>query len=84
MLAATLACLSAAAVACPLCLGALQQTKAQQLVAAQQAVRAVPTADAGRFRVVEVVKGERPAGATILIPTSLYRKADGEKDKELK
>lgn len=65
MLAATLACLSAAAVACPLCLGALQQTKAQQLVAAQQVVLAVPTADTGRFRVVEVVKGERPAGATI-------------------
>lgn len=63
--AAALACVSAAASACPLCLGALQQTKAQQLVTARQAMLAVPTADAGRFRVVELVKGERPPGGTI-------------------
>ena len=65
MLANALACVSVAASACPLCLGALQQTKAQQLVTAPQAVLAVPTADASRFRVVEVVKGERPQGGAI-------------------
>jgi hypothetical protein len=60
-LAAALLGLSATAAACPLCLGAGQPTRAQQLVAAPQAVLAVPAAEAGRFRVVEVVKGERPA-----------------------
>ena len=65
LLAAALLCLSAAASACPLCLGAGQPTKAQQLVTAQQAVLAVPTADSDRFRVIEVIKGERPSGSTI-------------------
>jgi hypothetical protein len=65
LLAAVLLCLSAAAAACPLCLGAGQPTKAQQLVNAQQAVLAVPTAEADRFRVIEVIKGERPSGSTI-------------------
>jgi hypothetical protein len=57
--------MSAAAAACPLCLGAGQQTKAQQLVAARQAVLAVPTGDASRFSVVEVIKGEQPSSDTI-------------------
>lgn len=65
LLAAALLCVSAAAAACPLCLGAGQPTKAQQLVVAQQAVLAVPTADASRFRVAEVVKGERPPSGTV-------------------
>src|SRR5207344_2693982 len=65
LLAAVLLCVSAAAAACPLCLGAGQPTKAQHLAAAQQAVLAVPTADASRFRVIEVIKGERPSGTTI-------------------
>ena len=65
LLAAVLLCVSAAAAACPLCLGAGQPTKAQQLAAAQQAVLAVPTADASRFRVIEVIKGERPSTSTI-------------------
>jgi hypothetical protein len=65
LLAAALLSASTAAAACPLCLGALQQTKAQQLVAARQAVLAVPTDDASRFRVVEVVKGERPSSGTV-------------------
>ncbi len=65
LLAAVLLCVSAAAVACPLCLGAGQPTKAQQLAAAQQAVLAVPTADASRFRVIELIKGERPSTSTI-------------------
>jgi hypothetical protein len=65
LLAAVLLCVSAAAAACPLCLGAGQPTKAQQLAAAQQAVLAVPTARASRFRVIEVIKGERPSTSTI-------------------
>jgi hypothetical protein len=65
LLAAVLACVSAAAGACPLCLGAFEQTRAQRLVNTQQAVLAVPTADAGRFRVIEVIKGERPSSGAI-------------------
>src|SRR5262245_28291039 len=65
LLAVALLCVSAAAAACPLCLGAGQPTKAQHLVTAQQAVLAVPTADASRFRVMEVIKGERPSSTTI-------------------
>ena len=51
--------------ACPICLGAGQHTAAQELAAAQQAVLATPTAEAGRFRVVEVIRGERPSTRTI-------------------
>jgi hypothetical protein len=65
LLAAVLLCVSAAAAACPLCLGAGQPTKAQQLAAAQQTVLAVPTGDASRFRVIEVIRGERPSTSTI-------------------
>jgi hypothetical protein len=65
LLAAVLLCVSAAAAACPICLGAGQRTKAQELASAQQAVLALPTADAGLFRVIEVIKGERPSGRTI-------------------
>jgi hypothetical protein len=60
-----LLCVSAAAAACPICLGAGQPSKAQELASAQQAVLAVPTADASRFRVIEVIHGERPSGTTI-------------------
>jgi hypothetical protein len=60
-----LLCVSAAAAACPICLGAGQSTKAQELATAQQAVLAVPTADPSRFRVVEVIHGERPSSGTI-------------------
>jgi hypothetical protein len=65
LLAAVLLCVSAAAAACPICLGAGQHTVAQELAAAQQAVLAMPTAEAGRFRVVEVIRGERPSTRTI-------------------
>jgi len=41
-------------------MGAFQQTKAQELVTVPQAVLNEPTADPSRFRVIEVVKGERP------------------------
>ncbi len=56
---------SAAAGACPICLGAGQPTKAHELAEAQQAVLAVPTADATRFRVIEVVHGDRPSSTMI-------------------
>jgi hypothetical protein len=65
LLAVVLLCVSAAAAACPICLGAGQPSKAQELASAQQAVLAVPTADASRFRVIEVIHGERPSGTTI-------------------
>jgi len=65
LLAAVLLCASAAAPACPICLGAGQDTKAEQLAHAQQAVLAVPTADPSRFRVVEVLRGERPSSGTV-------------------
>jgi hypothetical protein len=65
LLAAALSCASAAAIACPLCLGAFQQSKAQELVSASQVVLAVPTGDASRFRVIQVVKGERPTSAMV-------------------
>lgn len=64
-LAAALLGVSTAAVACPICLGAGQQTAAQELAAAQQAVLATPTTEAGRFRVVEVIRGKRPSTSTI-------------------
>jgi hypothetical protein len=51
--------------ACPLCLGSFQPTAAQQVVGVQHAVLAAPTADASRFRVIEVIKGERPSSGTI-------------------
>src|SRR4029453_7606031 len=65
LLVVTLWCASAWAIACPLCMGAFEQSKAQQLVAAPHAVLAVPTADPSRFRVIEVVKGKRPTSATV-------------------
>jgi hypothetical protein len=64
-LAAVLLCVSAAAAACPICLGAGQPTKAEQLADAKQAVLAAPTADSSRFRVIEVIRGERPSTGTI-------------------
>lgn len=64
-LAAALLGANTAAVACPICLGAGQHTVAQELADAQQAVLAMPTAEAGRFRVVEVIRGERPSTRTI-------------------
>jgi hypothetical protein len=65
LVAMALLCVSAAAAACPICLGAGQPTKAQELASAQQAVLAVPTADASRFRVIEVIHGDRPSSSTV-------------------
>lgn len=47
--------------ACPICLGWGRPSAAQRLVISQQAVLAVPTAAPGRFRAVQIIKGERPA-----------------------
>jgi hypothetical protein len=60
LFAVALLCASTAAIACPLCMGAYQQSEAQDLVSATHAVLAVPTADPSRFRVIGVIKGERP------------------------
>ena len=60
LLAALLLLHCMGAAACPLCLGWGQPSAAQQLVTAPQAVLAVPTADASRFRVIQVIKGVRP------------------------
>ncbi len=57
---ALLFCASLVAAACPLCIGAYRQSPAQELVALQQAVLAIPSADRSSYRVVEVIKGERP------------------------
>jgi hypothetical protein len=65
LLAAALLLQGVSAWACPLCLGAGQPSKAQQLVATPQAVLAVPTADAGRFRVIQIIKGEQAADGTV-------------------
>jgi len=62
LFAVTLFCASAVAIACPLCMGAFQQSDAQDLITAPHAVLAVPTADPSRFRVIGVIKGERPRG----------------------
>jgi len=53
------------AAACPLCLGSFQSSPAQQLVDLRQAVLALPTTDASRYRIVEVIKGERPPDSMI-------------------
>src|SRR5260221_2385207 len=63
LLAALLLFASIDAAACPLCLGAYQSSKADQLVELSRAVLAVPVASG--FRVVEVIKGVRPANGVI-------------------
>ena len=62
---AALLWVSTEAVACPVCLGAGQPSKAQELVTAQDVVLAVPTRDASRFRVTLVIKGTRSPSGTI-------------------
>ena len=59
LLAAALLFQGVGASACPLCLGAGQPSTAQRLVATPQAVLALPTKDTSRFRVIQVIKGER-------------------------
>ena len=63
--AALFMCASFAATACPLCLGAFRSSVAQKLVNLPHAVLAQPSADGRSYRVVAVIKGERPAGGII-------------------
>ena len=65
LLAAALLLHGVSAWACPLCLGWGKPSTAQRLVATPQAVLAVPTADAGQFRVTQVIKGERTADGMV-------------------
>ena len=62
LLVAALLLKCAGAVACPLCMGWGQPSTAQRLVSAPQAVLAVPTEDASRFRVIQVIKGRVAGG----------------------
>jgi len=64
LLAALLVFAGLDAVACPLCMGAYQSSAGQKLVEMRRAVLASRTADGG-YRVVEVIKGERPTGGSI-------------------
>src|SRR5262245_34741414 len=61
LVAAAFACFEA--IACPLCLGNLQSSTAERLVDTQRAVLARP--EGGAYRVVEVIKGKRPAPGMI-------------------
>jgi hypothetical protein len=63
--AALFLCTSIAATACPLCLGAFRSSVAQQLVDLQHAVLAQPSTDGRSYRVVAVIKGERPADGIV-------------------
>ena len=66
VVAAVFVCASVVAAACPLCLGAFRSSAAQQIVSLPQAVLAKPSADGRTYRIVAVIKGERPAGGRIL------------------
>ena len=63
--AAMVLCTSSLATACPLCLGAFRSTAAQRLVELPHAVLAQPSADGHDYRVLAVIKGDRPAAGTI-------------------
>jgi hypothetical protein len=65
VLATALLLASPGLLACPICMGAGQPSTARQVADSTHAVLAVPTAEAGRFRVIEVIKGERPSASTI-------------------
>ncbi|MFO1313177.1 MAG: hypothetical protein U1F41_14060 [Burkholderiales bacterium] len=69
---------SLGATACPLCLGAFRASMADQLVDARQVVLADPGPDRRTYRVVAVIKGERPASA--VIEASAVRTAEGPTD----
>ncbi|WP_331372384.1 hypothetical protein [Sinorhizobium chiapasense] len=56
------------AAACPICLSGMKITMGQKLDSAYQAVLAVPLAEPGTFRIVEVIKG-KVVGDTINLPS---------------
>ena len=71
LLAAALLLKCVGAAACPLCLGWGQPSTAQRLVSAPRAVLAVPTEDANRFRVIQVIE---PIGLNV---SQDYVRAEG-------
>jgi hypothetical protein len=65
LIALLLLCASPAATACPLCLGAFRSSVAQQLVEVQNAVLAQPTGNGRDYKVLAIIKGERPTDGII-------------------
>src|SRR5262245_20377739 len=59
-----------AAQACAICFSGMSVTPGQKLDSPAQAVLAVPLADGGQFRIIEVIKGDPVAGTTITGPAS--------------
>jgi hypothetical protein len=58
------------ALACPLCFSGTVITPGQKLDSADQAVLAIPAGEAGKFRIVAVVKGVVNVNETIVDPSS--------------
>jgi len=58
-------CASSVATACPLCLGAFQPSVAQRLVELRHVMLAQPSANGRDYRVLAVIKGDRPEGEII-------------------
>ncbi|MGE3875229.1 MAG: hypothetical protein AB7F74_19925, partial [Parvibaculaceae bacterium] len=52
--------------ACAICFSGLIATVGQKLDAADQAVLALPLADGGQFRIVDVIKGDIAGGGTVV------------------
>jgi hypothetical protein len=65
LIGALLLLTSLGAAPCPLCLAFVLNITAQDLVDAERSVLAVPEDGGKRFRIVEVIRGEPPAGAII-------------------
>jgi len=64
-LVALFLCASSVATACPLCLGAFQPSVAQRLVELRHVMLAQPSANGRDYRVLAVIKGDRPEGEII-------------------
>jgi len=62
--------------ACPICFSGVVITPGQKLDAADQAVLAVPLANQGQFRIIEVIKGDVAADETITEPGLLASTGD--------
>jgi len=63
--AALFLCLGSIATACPLCLGAFRATASQQLVEMPRSLLAQLSADGREYRVLEVIKGDRPVAGAV-------------------
>ncbi|HWK63293.1 MAG TPA: hypothetical protein VNS34_00020 [Rhizobiaceae bacterium] len=64
------------AYACAVCLKGITITPGQKLDSADKAVLALPLANPGQFHIVEVIKGDVTAGATITQPGLSATKSD--------